>query len=169
MYKISLHSFLIIFLMCALCCEKSDNVVNDIDSTTGSLQGEVVTSAGITFQVSLYQEGLLIVKAESNGNYELDEIEAGKYLLRISAPGYQPVELDVEIIAGDVKELDSVTLQPSTETEIDPDELIPGDGLKIGSIAPDFELPDGNGNLHALSDYLGQGETVVIVFYRYSG
>ena len=74
--------------MCALCCEKSDNVVNDIDSTTGSLQGEVVTSAGITFQVSLYQEGLLIVKAESNGNYELDEIEAGKYLLRISAPGY---------------------------------------------------------------------------------
>ena len=46
------------------------------------------------------------------------------------------------------------------------DELEPGEGLSIGSQAPDFELPDGNGELHALADYIGNDKNVVLVFYR---
>ncbi len=47
-----------------------------------------------------------------------------------------------------------------------PEKLEPGEGLNIGSQAPDFELPDGNGALHALADYIGNDKKVVIVFYR---
>lgn len=35
--------------------------------------------------------------------------------------------------------------------------------LEIGSMAPDFELPDQNGNKHRLSDY--RGKKVVLYFY----
>lgn len=35
--------------------------------------------------------------------------------------------------------------------------------LEIGTIAPDFELPDQNGDLHRLSDY--RGKKVVLYFY----
>ncbi|MDT3389556.1 MAG: thioredoxin-dependent thiol peroxidase [bacterium] len=35
--------------------------------------------------------------------------------------------------------------------------------LEIGTKAPDFELPDQNGKLHRLSDYLGQ--KVILYFY----
>jgi peroxiredoxin Q/BCP len=37
------------------------------------------------------------------------------------------------------------------------------DMLEIGTKAPDFELPDQNGKLHRLSDYLGQ--KVILYFY----
>lgn len=35
--------------------------------------------------------------------------------------------------------------------------------LEIGSVAPDFELPDQNGDMHKLSDYRGQ--KVILYFY----
>lgn len=35
--------------------------------------------------------------------------------------------------------------------------------LKEGDLAPDFELPDQNGDLHKLSDY--RGKKVVLYFY----
>ena len=35
--------------------------------------------------------------------------------------------------------------------------------LEIGTIAPDFELPDQNGQMHRLSDYRGQ--RVILYFY----
>ena len=39
-----------------------------------------------------------------------------------------------------------------------------GEGLDIGALAPDFSLPDGDGEFHRLSEYRGQ--KLVIVFYR---
>lgn len=39
-----------------------------------------------------------------------------------------------------------------------------GDGLAVGATAPEFSLPDANGNIHSLSDYSGQ--KLVVVFYR---
>lgn len=35
--------------------------------------------------------------------------------------------------------------------------------LQVGTLAPDFTLPDQNGNMHSLSDYRGQ--KVVLYFY----
>ena len=39
-----------------------------------------------------------------------------------------------------------------------------GEGLDLGALAPDFSLPDGDGEFHGLSEYRGQ--KLVIVFYR---
>lgn len=44
------------------------------------------------------------------------------------------------------------------------EELPMGEGLDIGALAPDFSLPDSDGNTHNLSQYRGQ--KLVIVFYR---
>ena len=43
--------------------------------------------------------------------------------------------------------------------------LDPGQGLSLGSRAPDFELSDGNGKPHKLTDYIGD-KNVVLVFFR---
>ncbi|MCG9133069.1 redoxin domain-containing protein [Candidatus Poribacteria bacterium] len=40
-----------------------------------------------------------------------------------------------------------------------------GEGLAIGTTAPEFSLPDADGNIHSLADYSGQ--KLVIVFYRF--
>lgn len=37
--------------------------------------------------------------------------------------------------------------------------------LKVGDKAPDFCLPDQNGETHCLKDYLKKGNTVVLYFY----
>lgn len=39
-----------------------------------------------------------------------------------------------------------------------------GEGLDLGALAPEFSLPDGDGEFHTLSEYRGQ--KLVIVFYR---
>ncbi len=59
-------------------------------------------------------------------------------------PAPQPAEEEVEEVA---------------------EKLEPGEGLSLGSQAPAFELPDGEGKLHALNDYIGD-QKVVLVFYR---
>ncbi len=61
------------------------------------------------------------------------------------------------------REIDTVTA-PETEAEA---EL--GEGLIIGTHAPDFQLSDGNGKIHTLSENLENGKNVVIVFYRTGG
>lgn len=169
MYRIFLHATLIVTVLFVLCCEKTDNLVDHISSSQGSLQGEIEATESISFQVFLYQHEQLIAQTDAIDSFEFNEIEAGSYLLRITAPGYNDVELDVEIDAGVTSELEKITLQPTTETEIDPNRLEPGNGLKLGIIAPDFDLPDGNGNRHSLSEYLEKGQDVVLVFYRFGG
>ena len=59
--------------------------------------------------------------------------------------------------------IDTITV-PETEAEI---EL--GEGLVIGTHAPDFQLSDGDGNIHTLAENLVNGKHVVIVFYRTGG
>ena len=42
---------------------------------------------------------------------------------------------------------------------------VPSTQLKVGDKAPDFALPDGDGKIVLLAEYLGRGP-VVLVFYR---
>ena len=51
-----------------------------------------------------------------------------------------------------------------TSPEEGAQQLPPGEGLDLGALAPDFSLPDSQGNTHNLSQYKGQ--KLVIVFYR---
>ena len=49
----------------------------------------------------------------------------------------------------------------------EPDPLSAGEGLAVGATAPDFTLPDGDGNEVSLSDYTGQ--ILVIQFFSTTG
>ncbi len=57
------------------------------------------------------------------------------------------------------------TLQDIMSPEETVKQLPLGEGLAVGATAPEFSLPDADGNLHSLSNYSGQ--KLVIVFYRF--
>ena len=83
------------------------------------------------------------------------------FTLKIEHADYENTEVAVQPIpASETSELD-FKLIPLLEAE----ELDPGQGLSLGSQAPDFELSDGNGKLHKLADYIGN-KKVVLVFFR---
>ena len=146
---------LALFLLGALGCETTENLVNVTETSTGTLQGEVESIDGVLVQVSLFKDEQLVTQTETEGSFELNQIEPGDYTLHISADGYQETKHQVTIVAGQTVSLDKITLG-----------LLPGEGLSIGTKAPDFELPDSNGVLYSLSDYIGQDKKVVLVFYR---
>ena len=45
-------------------------------------------------------------------------------------------------------------------------EELPTEPLRSGDAAPDFTLPDGDGNLVSLADHLLNNQLVVLVFYE---
>ena len=56
------------------------------------------------------------------------------------------------------------TLQDIMSQEDTVEQLPLGEGLAVGATAPEFSLPDADGDMHSLSGYSGQ--KLVIVFYR---
>lgn len=240
---------LALLLLAGLNCGTTDNPVSE--TATGSLQGEVAPIAGVSIQVRLLKAGQLISQTETDGSYELSNLEEGDYTIQLIAKGYETVEMNVTVLAEQTVPVDKVTLValtdpvshlrgvltdaktgtplsevavqltdeagekqealttkegvftfenlpinqaftlmvklagyedsgvnvkpiPADETfeldiELTPDpkqeELGPGEGLSIGSDAPEFKLPDSNNKQHALADYIGK-KKVVIVFYR---
>ena len=59
--------------------------------------------------------------------------------------------------------------EQASQTIVQPEEdtikqLPEGEGLAIGALAPEFSLPDAEGNTHSLSDY--SAKKLIIVFYR---
>jgi len=57
---------------------------------------------------------------------------------------------------------------PVTETPpatFTPEPLVARDPLSTGDVAPDFTLPDGEGNMVSLTDQLQDNQQVVLVFY----
>ncbi len=159
--------FLLLFsLLVALGCGTADNPITNDDENReqiGTLKVDIEKIDGVSIHLRLYQDGQLIAQSGGNGSYEINELVAGNYTLHISADGYQDIERNVTIIAGETVSVDSVELIKYE------DGSVPGEGLKIGGTAPDFELSDGNGNIHSLSEYLGKDKMVVIVFYRTGG
>ena len=248
------HLALAFLLLAAFGCGTSEDPTDPIDKVetlTGTLQGEVESIEGVSIQVRLLKAGQLVSQTESTGSYELAELEEGDYTIQISAKGFETVEMNVTVVAGQTVSLDKITLEALAEPvshlrgvltdsgtgevlsdvlvqltdkvgeeyetlttkdgvftfenlpvdraftltvmhkgyednkvdvdpisanetfELDvelkaipePVELDPGQGLSIGSQAPEFQLPDGSGEEHALADYVGS-KKVVIVFYR---
>lgn len=83
------------------------------------------------------------------------------FTLKIEHADYENTEVAVQPIpASETFELD-LKLIPQAGGE----KLDPGQGLSLGSKAPDFELSDGNGKAHKLADYIGN-KKVVLVFFR---
>lgn len=88
-----------------------------------------------------------------------------KFTLTIEDADYEVYDLSVNPLDQNVTEKLNIKLSPIGigDREIEPEE--PGDGLPIFTIAPDFELPNGNGELHTLYNVLNEGKKVVLVYY----
>ncbi len=63
------------------------------------------------------------------------------------------------------------TTDPTDETELNPVESVVTEvptttGPRTGDVAPDFTLPDSNGNMVQLADVLNDKRMVILVFYH---
>lgn len=83
------------------------------------------------------------------------------FTLTISHEGFEEQSITIDAIGADLTFEIDVELKALPEPEI----LDPGEGLSIGSKAPDFELPDSNGEIKTLADFIDD-KKAVIVFYR---
>ena len=70
-----------------------------------------------------------------------------------------------EVVVEPIPTDETLELPVELPTPPEPEKLDPGQGLSIGSQAPVFQLPDGNGKLHAFADYVAD-KNVVLIFYR---
>ena len=109
---------LMFLLLAAFGCGTTENPISDVEEVetlTGTLQGEVQSIDGVSIQVRLFKAGQLISQVETDGSYELGELEGGDYTLQISAKGYEIVEMNVVVVGGQTVSLDKVTLAALAE------------------------------------------------------
>ena len=90
--------------------EDPDNRIKDVEMQTGTLQGEVESIEGVPIQVRLMKAGQLVAQIETDGSYELGDLEAGDYTIEISAKGFETVQANATVVAGETVSLDKVTL-----------------------------------------------------------
>ena len=102
-----------LYLLGSIGCGTADDPIREIDGvdiTTGTIRGNVEQIEGVTYQVRLFQDGQLIVQTEAKSIFFLKEIEAGDYIIVISAPGYEKSEQNVTVLVDETVALDMVAL-----------------------------------------------------------
>ena len=124
------------------------------DIKTGNLLSEVLVhltdEAGEQYEALTTQDGVFTFE-----NLPVDKA----FTLTVAHAGYEDYEVNVDPIAA------NKTFELDVELTAEPVELDPGEGLSIGSQAPEFQLPDKDNKQHALADYI-ENNNVVVVFYR---
>ena len=155
----------------------SDNTSPSI-STSSTADGAVdvdpesVSNSGITITFDEPVTGELVLTtngvnvgwtATINGNTIKISANAGQEL---SHETTYLISGTVRDSAGNRTEV-SITFTTAAAPKEDPPPEKPstGEGLNIGTAAPDFTLPDGSGSNYTLSDYIGDSK-IVLVFFR---
>ncbi len=127
------------------------------DGKTGESLGEVnlqlTDKAGKIYETLTTETGVFIFE-----NLPVEQA----FTLAIMHAGYEETEVAVHPIPA----AETLELQVRLTRLPEPDKLDPGQGLSLDSQAPVFELPDSDGKLHALADYVGNDKNVVLIFYR---
>ncbi len=118
--------------------------------------------ANILVQLTTEDEENMSALTNNEGVFSFENLPIDQIItLNISHEDYEDSEIVIQPLSAD--QIYDLTIQL---TKIpDPVTLGPGEGLVVGSIAPDFELPDGNSAQHSLSDYTSDNN-VVLIFYR---
>lgn len=83
----------------------------------------------------------------------------------ISAASVVTEELTVESVVTEKPNLDRVAIKEPTAESVITEEP-ENSGPRTGDIAPDFTLPNSNGNMVHLADELNDYRIVVLVFYN---
>ena len=116
-----------IFILCLGCGSDDETVVEpdtpvepdtstdepDLVTVTGSLKGTVDKIDSVSVAIRVLQNGNAVasVRADADGNYQIDNIAPGTYKVEIAAKGYEAVEQTVQVRADGVALLDRVTLK----------------------------------------------------------
>ena len=105
---------------------------------------------------------VLHVLTGAKGVFAFENLPMDQQLtLTIDHDGYEKHEMTIDLIPANETAKVTIELMPIQQGE----QLPAGDGLTVGTEAPDFNLPDGDGKMHAFADYVGK-KKVVLVFYR---
>ena len=129
----------------------------------GLVLDQITKTPLIDVRVQLTDEvgNVLETPTTTSGVFEFIGVTANQKLsISIEADKYEKQEFTVDpILVGETIKLE-VELIP-----LNPEQLPKGDGLAVGLKAPDFNLPDSDGEMIALANYAGK-QKVVLVFDR---
>lgn len=117
---------------------------------------------GVIIQLTTEENEEFSTLTNNSGMFSFENLPIDQdFTLNIAHAGYE----DSEILVQPLSEDQTYELTVELTKIPDPVSLGPSEGLVVGSIAPDFKLPDGNSVQHSLSDYTSDNN-VVLVFYR---
>ena len=137
--------------------------VVQLPTVRGLILDQITKSPLIDVRVQLTDEAgaALETPTTTSGVFEFKGVAPNQRLtITIDSDEYEKQEFVVDPIpVGETVKLE-VELIP-----LNPDQLPKGDGLIVGVKAPDFNLPDSDGEIIALADYAGE-KKVVLVFDR---
>ena len=147
--------------------EPPEDQVEEVEEALATIRGlvldQITKDPLIGVSVKLTDEAGVILETPTanSGVFEFEGVAADQKLtVSIDFDAYEQREFTVDPIrVGETVKLE-VELIP-----LNPDQLPEGDGLAVGLKAPDFNLPDSDGEMIALADYAGK-KKVVLVFDR---
>ena len=143
--------------------DQAEEVEEVLPTIRGLVLDQVTKDPLIGVSVQLTDEAGVVLETPTanSGVFEFEGVAADQRLtVTIDIDEYEKQEFVVDPIpVGETVKLE-VELTP-----LNPDQLPEGDGLAVGLKAPDFNLPDSDGEMIALADYAGK-QKVVLVFDR---
>ncbi len=143
--------------------DQAEEVEEVLPTIRGLVLDQVTKDPLIGVRVQLTDEAGVVLETPTanSGVFEFEGVAADQRLtVTIDIDEYEKQEFVVDPIpVGETVKLE-VELTP-----LNPDQLPEGDGLAVGLKAPDFNLPDSDGEMIALADYAGK-QKVVLVFDR---
>lgn len=125
----------------------ADDVI--VEVVVGSLQGQVAQIEDVQIHIHVLQNGAAVASTQANldGSYQIDDIQPGTYIVRITAEDYKIVERTVEVRAGEILVLGNIALEalepPPTHIRglvLDQQTSAPLDGIRV-------QLIDGAGSV----------------------
>ncbi len=118
--------------------------------------------AKATVQLTTEDDEKVTALTNNDGEFSFENLPTDQDLtLVITYTCYEDSEITLQPLSAD--QIYEVTLELTKISESGTPG--PSEGLNLCSIAPDFELSDGNNTQHSLSDYTSDNN-VVLVFYR---
>lgn len=118
--------------------------------TLGNTRVQLVDSQGMVREALTTQAGV----------FEFGGLPSGeKFTVVVELDDYEKHETVVNAIGAGETERITVNLVSILMME----DLPPGDGLSVGSKAPNFNLKDGDGKAHSLANYAGKQRVVLLL------
>jgi hypothetical protein len=150
-----------------------DGLADDM-ATYAEVSGGVVTAQGdsvanVSVQL-ISDEETLEATTGADGKFVFAQATVPRaWTVEVDVEGFETFALSLDDLqGGETREIEvTLTLLPLEQPDEQPDDPGPAieTGSDVGQMAPDFSLPDINGDVITLSDYRGE-KNVLVAFHR---